>query len=112
MILDTKAIPTGPDIFYDSSFRSVLEDHLMYLKKHPETTLLSVDSHIAYKFEFDLFSLFNYYNIQPHYHWLVMRMNNFTSPTDGRIDLETLLIPNITVVEHMRQSHASTRRLT
>ena len=112
MQIDTIMINPGPSIYYDDDFRRVLEDHLSLLKKDPSTSVLNIAPQKAYKYEFDLYGLLSDYNIQPQLHWLAMRLNGMTSPTDATKDITSLLIPDTNVVDRIRQSHMTTRRIS
>jgi hypothetical protein len=111
MKLDALAIDPGSDIFYDDSFRSTLESFMSYFRESSSTSAKTVSPMDAYRFEFDLFSLLSSYNIPPYMHWIIMRVNKMTSPTDLNKDINMLLIPSETTVEHIRQSYMSTQRL-
>lgn len=104
-------LSAGPSIYYDDSFRNVLEDHLWYLKNHSSTSVLSIEPIKAYKYEYDLYGLLNNYSINMNLHWIIMRLNNMTDPTEVTRDLKMLLIPDIRVIEQIRQSHMTTRRI-
>lgn len=112
MKINELMVDPGPSIFYDSAFRNVLEDHMTFLREHSQTIQITVEPTQAYRFEHDLFGLLAHYNVPVHFHWLVMRMNKMTSPTDSHRDINTLLVPDHTVVEHIRQSHMTRRRIT
>ena len=112
MSIDSLMAIQGASVYYGPSFRNVLEDHLTYLKGLDSTTVINVEPIVAYKYEFDLYSLLFYYDIPMHLHWLVMRLNGFTSPTEATADITSLLIPDSTVVDQIRQSHMSTRRVS
>ncbi|EKD89522.1 MAG: hypothetical protein ACD_33C00046G0003 [uncultured bacterium] len=111
MKIDSLMTNTGPAIFHDQAFLAVLEDHMSYLRSHPTTVVLNIDPNKAYKYEFDLNGLLLLYSVPTYLHWLTMRMNNMTSPTDYRKDKLILLVPNDGIVGHIRQSHTSTRRV-
>lgn len=102
----------GPTIYYNDVFRSVLEDHLTLLKNHSETKVITVEPMIAYRFEFDFFSMLSYFGLPSHLHWLIMRMNDFLSPLDNTRDLTNIIIPSGTTVDTIRQSHMTTRKIS
>lgn len=112
MDVDALMVDDGPPIYYDGAFRNVLEDHMTFLRTHPLTQVLVVDPAQAYRFEGDLFGLLSRYNLPPHFHWVTMRMNKMSTPTEASASLSSLLIPDHTTVEHIRQSHMTRRRIT
>lgn len=111
MQVDTLMIDAGADIYYDQGFRNVLEDHMSYLRNHATTHAIAVEPIQAHKYRFDLFGLLSDCNVPPYMHWLVMRMNKMTAPTEANTDLSVLLIPNFTTVDHIRQAYVSTQRI-
>lgn len=112
MKIDSLMISEGPAIYFDLGFRNVLEDHMTYLRTHGQTRDQVVDKGAAYKYEYDLFGFLSMAGIAPHLHWVVMRMNNMTSPMEFGMHNETLLVPEATVVDKIRQAHMTTRKVT
>lgn len=111
MQINSLMIDPGPSVFYTDSFRVVLESFLPILKDSANTTQIHIDARAAYKYEADFFGLLSEINIPPYLHWLVLRMNNFTSPLDSDTTLNTLLVPNETTIDYIRQSHMSVNRI-
>lgn len=112
MKVDSLMRNLGASIYYDPDFRNVLEAHMTYLRTHPTTVTLNIDPSKAYKYEFDLFSLFAEMNIPTYLHWLTMRMNQMTAPTDATRELDFLLVPDQTTVSRIAQSHRTTRKIS
>ena len=99
----------GSNIYYDPVFRNVLEDHMTFLRTHEQTTRLNIESIYAYKYVGDLSGLLKHYNIDIYLHWIIMRMNNFTSYNEANDNIVDLLIPEPIVIERIRQSHITTQ---
>lgn len=112
MPIEAYLLETGPAIFYDEGFRSVLEDHLNFLRTHSTTTAVVVTEGEAYKFEADLYGLLAEIKVPRHMHFVTMRINNFTSPLEIRASLSQLLIPDETLVMQIAQTHQTTHKLT
>lgn len=112
MLIDSLMQDDGASIYYDEDFRNVLEDHMTYLRALSSTTTLALDVGKVYKYEHDLFGLLADYGIPMQLHWVVMRLNKMSTPTDLRQDQTALLIPDASVVDKIRQSHMSSRKLT
>jgi len=102
---------SGPSIYYDDSFRVVLETFVPSLIVSQDTTQISVSEQAAYKYESDFFGLLSEFNIPVHLHWLVMRMNNLTSPFDSTLLYNLLLVPDENTIDHIRQSYMSGNRI-
>ena len=112
MNIDNLMFQAGSDIYYDPAFRNVLEDHMTVLRNSPNTTTQTVPQMSAYVFEYDFFGLLATFNIPPYLHWLTMRMNKMTSPSENRASLTTFLSPDPEEVDKIRGSYTSTRVIT
>lgn len=111
MALNDNMVPTGPDIFYDESFRNVLEDHMAFLRdNYSSVVMLNPDE--SYQWRGDLFGLLHVRQYQRQYHWLIMRLNQYTAPSQFTEDTLALLVPDFDVVERIMQSHNSTPRIS
>lgn len=103
--IDRLMIESGPEVYYTAAFRRVLEDHLTYLRDHDRTTVLDVEPSDAVKYQHDLQGLLLKYRIPTHHHWLVMRLNGMTSPTEMDDTHLRLMIPPQDAVDRIRQLH-------
>ena len=101
MLIDNLLLNPGPNIYYDSQFRIVLEDHMTYLRNLNTTRRIEIDIQNAYKYEGDLFGLLFTLNINPHLHFIVMRLNNMRSPTEYTNEIRSLLIPDETQISRI-----------
>lgn len=102
----------GTAIDYDQGFRAVLEDHMTYLRKHPKTTMIMIQPGDAYKYEFDLFGLLTLYGVKRSMQWVTMRMNDYTTPMQATVELESLIVPSETVINQIRQTHQTSHKLS
>lgn len=89
-------------VYFSSSFRIVLDDHINFLKNHPETISIQVSPIEALKYVGDLSGLLFTKNVNVNLHWVIMRMNGFTSPADTDGNVSNLIIPSESVVERLR----------
>lgn len=112
MALNELMVQPGPDVYYDPAFRAVLEDHLSYLRALSSTQQLSVSPGEAYRFEFDLNGLLAKYGVPPYLHWVTMRVNGYTAPEEFTRDAVRVLVPSQKVIDQIRQSHQTSRRIT
>lgn len=102
----------GPSVYYmDPSFRAVLEAHIPYFRTDNRATLIPIDEHTAYRFEFDLWGLLLDLSIPRYLHWLIMRLNGMTSPTEYGPDRLELLIPDLDVVDRLRTKHTTIQQV-
>ena len=102
MQIDNLMLNPGSAIFYDQGFRNVIEDHLTLLKNSSSTRTVVVKSKDAFKFTGDIFGLLQANNIKPEYHWIVMRMNGYSSPSQVDDTLQTLILPDFNFIERLR----------
>jgi hypothetical protein len=103
---------SGPSVYYTDGFRQVLEDHMTYLRQHQSTQLMSVSPQAAWENDQDLFGFLQVVNLQPQLHWVTMRMNNFSSPTEFGTSVTQLLIPSSVVLEQLRSAYMTSNVLT
>jgi hypothetical protein len=104
-------VDPGPDIFYNPEFRNVLEDHMTWLREnHCQPVVLKPDE--SYQWRGDFFGLLSQKGVARQYHWVVMRLNEYTSPHQFEQDTQAILLPNETVIEKIAQSHNSLPRIT
>lgn len=111
MTLDSLMYSPGHAAYYTDSFRAVLEDHLTFLRRHPETLALPMLPMNLYRFEADLYGLFTEMKIPPQYHYVVMRLNGWDSPLHTPQNLKQLILPPYAEVDKIRQAHVTEKRL-
>ncbi len=102
----------GPKIFYDHDFRRMLEDHMHYLRSHSTTDSIDVDGHVANKHHGDLVGVLTHYEIPLHMHWLVMRMNRFTSPLQYTSSDLNLIVPSQTVIGTLMKRFRANQKIS
>ena len=112
MAIDDLMFDAGAPVFYDQGFRNVIEDHMTYLRTHPNTGVRQVEPGRAYKYEADFYGLLQFLDIPAALHWVVLRLNGMTSPTEYTPDRLSILLVDPTLIEQLRSSHMSTRVIT
>lgn len=96
-----KKLPARNKVFFNKDFRKVIEDHLKILKTSQNVTPLDVSNVDASVYHGDLYGLLTKYNVSIDIHWIVMRINGFTSPTQYTQDIVSLDLPNIAYLESL-----------
>lgn len=99
-------------IFYDSSFRNVLEDFIPYMLNQPSTQTRMITADLAYRYEYDFYGLLAHMGLDYHLHWIIMRMSGFTAPNQPTRELTVIYVPSIQLLEQLRSNHVSTKRIT
>lgn len=95
---------TVPEIWYSPDFKSVVEDHLIRLRERKSTAFpISIDEGFPHKG--DLYSLFTTRNIPSKYHWIIMRINGFTSPYHYNGEAFDLIIPDDDFIDSIYDSY-------
>ena len=92
MSLSQLMVNEGPEIDYSEDFRTVMETHVEYLKNHSTTDSLVVQPNLAYKYENSFYDLLSVLEVSREQHWITMRVNGMTSPTEYTADMTELLI--------------------
>lgn len=110
MSVDAKMVSAGADLYYSEAWKLTIESHLNYLKELSAANVQTILPADAYKYEADLFGLLLKLKVEPRYHWIVMRLNDMTSPNQMRVDRTFLLMPDLQVVERLRQVHQTTSK--
>jgi len=105
-------VPSGPDIYYTKKFRDILEDHMTLLRNHPGTSFVTIAPGESYQWRHDLFGLLQSKGIPMHLHWLIMRLNQYFTPTAFLPDTVALLQPDPDFIEKIRASYFSTGRIS
>lgn len=103
-VTELMATPTSL-LYYDADFRVTLETHLNFLRTHPKTVMLDVNTTQAYRHEGDFYALLSEMKIPLHLHWLIMRMGNMTSPAEADREISFILHPPLQELELIRQRH-------
>jgi hypothetical protein len=104
-------INEGSAVYYDSGFRQMLEDHLSYLKDHPQTESVEINPSSAHKGHGDLVSVLQDYAIEPRFHWIIMRLNGYTSPMEYQSDRLVLKIPQASLIDGLTRVYRVNRKL-
>ena len=101
-------VPDGADEHYNAKFRVCIEDHLNYLRQDVNVETRTFDNGIAYKYENDFNGLLNYLGVAKELHWLVLRVNGFTSPMEYTGDVNFIYIPKLSVINTLRATWSAT----
>lgn len=98
----------GSDEYYNEHFRNCIEDHLQYLNKDGNYTVVNFDNGTAYKYENDFIGLLISLNIPKRLHWITLRLNGLTSPIqyDGTVNF--VKTPTESILEELRTTWVAT----
>lgn len=104
MKINSLMFSPGADLYYDKAFRDTMEAHMEYFRSSRKTQVYDVDPQRAVVYQGDLFGFLLEIKIQPQYHWIVMRMNNFFSPYEFGPQVHSLMIPSNAEVDRLKQT--------
>jgi hypothetical protein len=104
-------VQAGPDIYYDDTFRRVLEDHMTYLRNLSTTTKIDVEPIDVIRYQADFYGLLTKLGIQLHMQWIILRMTGLTSPSKIPEDLEFVLVPDESEISRLKQSVTATTKI-
>lgn len=117
--LNQLMINTGDSIYFDEGFRTVLETHLVIIKKDTAARRVLVPPELAYQYQGDLYGLLGteQFNLALGYRWLVMRVNDMYNPADYGTDWDnvyagmhdfSLLLPSETYISTLAKKYSTT----
>lgn len=82
MTLLNNMVDQGDSIFYTKKYRQMIEDHIPYLKLNRNLTTITLAPLVSFKYAADFYGLLFHLLIPMEYHYMVLRLNNFKSPSD------------------------------
>lgn len=95
-------INPGDTNMYSLGFRNLVENHLSLIRILPGTRILPIDSKKEHSFRGDFYNLLlNEFGIRQDMFWIVLRVNNLTSPLDYDGSLKYITLPNRSDIEFL-----------
>lgn len=91
----------GDNVYYTPEWHRCVESHLEWIRKRPLSLPLKITPNDAYKYEGDLMGLLLAYNFRMEYHWVIMRVNDMSSPADFSAETMELIIPDLAEVDNI-----------
>ena len=85
--------------FFHPDFNQVLDSHIEFLKVNGNPSTKVIPSESRGLFIGDFYALLEVLEIPPKYHRLVMNMNGFTSPTKYNNQLNSVFVPDLSLVD-------------
>lgn len=85
--------------YFEPDFRQVLESHLEYLKVTGQYRTEIVNNKYMGQYIGDFYAILQGMQINARYHWIVMRLNGFTSPIQYSGQLLEIFIPDTNVID-------------
>lgn len=107
--INSLSVGESHSYYYTNEIKALLESHVEFLKNHRETRIVQVAPHLIYKYEGDFYGLLLTLKIPPEYHWIIMRMNDYTSPTELSENKMAFLQPGFNVIDQIINMHRTSR---
>lgn len=103
-------LPNSDDWYQNSNFNEFIESHLTYISQNKMGTAQQVDDDIAAKYRGDFYGLLLARNIISDYHYIVLRLNGFTSPSDFDGQTFVLKIPIFSEIDMLKSVYKTTQK--
>jgi hypothetical protein len=103
---------SGALSYYTLAVRNAIDDHMTFLRNHPNNEVVNLSPKDIERFQGDLYGLFTAINIPRQYHYCVRRMNELESAQIVPEDLAYLVVPDYKVVDNIRQAVTSSNGVT
>lgn len=96
-------VSTITSVNYEQKYRNVLETHMDAIRKDPDTINTQINTHDAYKYEYDFYGLLQHLGFPDDFHWIVLRTNDMVDPRDYTADRTVIAIPSTAFLEKLRR---------
>lgn len=94
----------GNPVYYDPQFRILVESFIPSIRNDPRRHTVTITQDMTYRYAGDLIGLLDNLNVPRDYHWLVMRLNNMNDISKVDLNLNTLDIPPLDFMDHLRKN--------
>ena len=96
--------------FFSPDFNQVLDSHMEYLRTAGGVRTAVIPTETRGLFIGDFYALLIEMNIDPKYHRFIMMLNGFTSPTKYDNQLNSLIIPDLSLIDKLLTVYQTGRR--
>lgn len=106
--INSLAIPKPDTVTNEDGFRLMLETHKPYFRQSGNYDVHVVDTHLAYKYRYDLYGYLAAQKVNPELHWVTMRLNEIENPTEfDNVGYDVLYIPKSTAYTKLKGLYAT-----
>lgn len=88
-----------PAIYYHQPWLRTLESMMDLIHQDPGVNILSIEPTLGLRYQGDFYGLLVANQIPAKYHWIIMRLNNMTSPTEYTGEVLSIIVPGYDFVE-------------
>lgn len=107
-VLDSMLVDGGATYTYDEGFCTFIESYLTVLRTRPDTRQVTLTAEQVYLFRHDLTSFLLEQGIPLENHFIVMRVNNFTTAADLTEDLLVMKVPDSGYISQLKTLYRTT----
>lgn len=101
--LTSKIDVSTPDVFYDSRFKLLIEQHLNALIEFKGNTYLTLTLLEMEVWRGNLYGYLFSQGVPVFQHWIIMRMNKMDSTLDFHDDYEKIILPSAEQINKLRE---------
>lgn len=98
--LRSLARSTAEPRYYEQGWRDFLESHLFYIRQREDTIPVQIEEYDRYKYEGDFFGLLQTKSVPEEFHWVILRVNDMSSPSELTMDTSMFYFPDL---QHIRE---------
>lgn len=91
-----------PPMSAEPAYRIKLAPYLDYLRKHKDTKTIPVQQATARPYYYNLYGYLRSQGYDNILHWIIMKMSDLPSPEAFDEKVETLVVPNISLIDEIR----------
>lgn len=91
-----------PSVSYTREFQNMLENHTLLLLRSSGVQTIGVENGLALQYDSDFFGLLTALLVPSKYHWIVMRCNGMYSPTDYKLSMTSVILPNFDEIDELQ----------
>ncbi len=105
MTLSINNLSTNEDsaAYYNPKFCRIIEGYLPYIRNNADNKILPIDPHDLYKYEGDFYGLLDAMDVSRKLHWITLRVNNLTNPTEFGDSLQVIIVPSTQLISNILQ---------
>lgn len=101
----------GPSIYYDETFRNMIEFHLDWLRTRVSTVTAQVPGNLLLRHEYNFYGLLYELKIPAHLHWIILRLNGLTDPHEYRSHMTQIYIPDNADINTLRTTFSTVHKI-
>lgn len=111
-LLADKMVNPGPNVYYNEQFRTMIEFHLPFLRAKVSTVAAAIPGNLGLRYQNDFYGLLYEIKIKPHLHWITLRLNGMSDPSEFQLDRVRILIPDENEIDALRTTFTTLHKIT